>query len=201
MAAKFYDQRSTWHQKEIMKFFVYALMCFLLVSIYGCLDYVKINGEASVSASSLDNKINFPPIIDFWHLSPSPDLLTEPINVGKNCKGQIFKVPPIIDKNPEDKLYYLWFLDNKLAYPQSVIEPQDRKSAILTLNIDEQFLMSLFETRLPKDFFSSPQFLEFFVSNVPYDMPEVRYINESQANQQNYGDYVYWVINFSNDPC
>lgn len=180
-----------------MKYSIPTLACLLQACLSGCMDYIRLAEEPQV-----DESVSFPPMIDIGHLSPLPSRLTEAISVGKNCKGMIFKVPPIGDRNAKDRLHYLWFLDNKLASPpSSSIEPQDRKSAILTLNIDEQFLISLFETRIPKDFFERTHVLEFFVSNVPYDIPESKYINDSQTNEKNHGDYAYWIISFSNDNC
>ncbi len=149
----------------------------------------------------LGDTFRFPPTIDAKHLSPHPSRLVDAISVGKNCKGQLFKVPPIEDRNRKDRLYYLWFIDNKLAWPQSIIEPEYRNDAIITLNIDEQFLLSHFETKIPHDFFSRQHVIDFIVSDVEYTIPESRYIDNAKANEKEHSDYVYWIVSFSNDPC
>lgn len=170
--------------------------CFLHVLLGGCIDYIQLE-----ETQGMGNKHRFPPSIDVEHLSPHPSRLTEAISVGKNCKGQMFIVPPIEDRNQKDRLYYLWFIDNKLARQRSVIEPESRDSAIITLNIDEQFLLSHFETKIPKDFFERLHVIDFFVSDVDYVIPETRYIDDKKYNKKDHSDYAYWIVSFSNDPC
>lgn len=157
----------------------------------GCLDYVALENvhEQNYDAS--------PPMIDAKYLSPHPSSLLNAISVGKNCKGQIFRVPPIKDKNPNDELYGLWFLDNRLAIPEVIIKPEFRDGAIITLTINEQFLLSHFETKIPRDFFGRPHTIEFYISDIAYTIPESRYIDEGKEH----GDYAYWIVYFSNDPC
>lgn len=179
-----------------MKKLYLALACLLQVFFVGCLDYVKLEDE-----SVLNETYSFPPIIDTQYLSPHPSTLVNAISVGKNCKGQVFRVPPIKDRNLKDRLYYLWFLDNRLALPQSTIEPEFRDSGIITLTIDEQFLLSHFETKLPKDFFNRAHVIEFFVSDVAYTIPDSRYIDKAKQDGKEHGDYAYWIVSFSNDPC
>lgn len=176
-----------------MRFIYPTLACFLHACLSGCMDYIKIGDESVINAS-----FNFPPMIDKRGLSPPPQRLTETISVGKNCKGQVFKVPPIADRNSNDRLYYLWFIDDKLG-PVNWIEPENRESAIITLNVDEQFLISLFENKFPNNFFSSTHTIEFFVSDKPYDIPERQY--QKKADEKNHGDYAYWIITFSNGAC
>ncbi len=173
-----------------------ALACLLHVCLSGCMDYVKVEED-----SMLGETYHFPPKIDAKHLSPHPSRLVDAISVGKNCKGQVFKVPPIEDRNKKDRLYYLWFIDNKLAWPQSIIEPESRDDAIITLNIDEQFLLSHFESKIPADFFTRQHVIDLFVSDVEYTIPESRYIDDAKANESDHSDYVYWIATFSNDPC
>jgi hypothetical protein len=175
---------------------VSTMACFLHVFTSGCLDYLKMEENHNVG----DN-YRFPPLIDVKYLSPHPSRLVDAISVGKNCKGQVFKVPPIEDRNKKDRLYYLWFIDNKLAWPQSVIEPESRESAIITLNIDEQFLLSHFETKIPKDFFDRLHVIDFFISDVEYTIPESRLIDDKKNNEKEHSDYAYWIVSFSNDPC
>ncbi|MCA9507881.1 MAG: hypothetical protein KC505_05620 [Myxococcales bacterium] len=178
-----------------MKRFYLELVCFLQVSLIGCVDYVKMDEE-----SMLNELHSFPPVIDTQYLSPHPSSLINTISLGKNC-SVVFKVPPIKDKNPNDTLYYLWFLDNRLVLPQSTIAPEFRDSGIITLTIDEQFLLSHFEPKAIKDFFSRPHLIEFFVSDVVWQIPESRYLDESKQDGKNHVDYAYWIVNFNNDPC
>ncbi len=95
---------------------------FIAFILSACVDYVKIAED-----SDLGDTFRFGPIIDTKHLSPHPSRLYETISVGKNCRGVVFLVPPIEDRNRKDRLYYLWFLDNRLAGPRSIIEPDSRK--------------------------------------------------------------------------
>ncbi len=176
--------------------FYLKLACFLQVVLGGCVDYVKLEEESmpiEVTSS--------PPMIDFKYLSPHPSTLVNAISVGKNCKGQAFKIPPIEDRNPRDRLYYLWFLDNRLVLPRATIEPEFRDSGTITLTIDEQFLLSHFETKLPKDFFNRSHIIEFFVSDLAYTIPESRYIDDAKHEEKEHSDYAYWIVTFSNDPC
>lgn len=176
---------------------LYGMMAYLLhVCLSGCTDYVKLDEDAILGEIH-----SFPPVIDTKHLSPHPSRLVDTISVGKNCKGQVFKVPPIEDRNKKDRLYYLWFLDNKLAWPQSIIEPESRDTGIITLNIDEQFLLSHFETKIPKDFFNRMHVIDFYISDVEYTIPESRYIDDTNNSEIEHGDYAYWIVSFSNDPC
>ncbi len=177
-----------------MKRIYLSLACFLHLGMGGCIDYVRVEEEA------MANEIyTFPPIIDAKGISPHPSMLINALSVGKNCKGQTFKVPPIEDRNPKDRLYYLWFLDNDLVLPGS-IEPKYRDSGIITLSIDEQFLLSHFEAKIPKDFFNRPHLIQFFVSDLAYTIPESRYVDEKYKEKE-HGDYVYWIVTFSDAPC
>src|SRR5580704_12844757 len=172
------------------------LIVFFLVGcaiLNGCLDYVKMDGAMS------DINVH-PPVIDFKHLSPHPSRLTEDISVGKNCLGQVFKVPPIKDRNHKDILHYLWFLDNKLVL-QAKIKPESRGMAILSFGIDEQFLLSHFSTKIPKDFFDRTHIIDFYVSDIEYVIPETRYLGDEKYNETDHVDHAYWIISFSNDPC
>lgn len=178
-----------------MKKISLTLACFLHLGIGGCIDYVRVEDEEMAS-----EVYSFPPIIDAKGISPHPSMLTSAISVGKNCKGQTFKVPPIEDRNQQDRLYYLWFLDNELLLPRASIEPQFRASGIITLTIDEQFLLSHFETKLPQGFFNRPHLIQFFVSDLAYTIPESRYVDEKYKEKE-HGDYVYWIVTFSDEPC
>jgi hypothetical protein len=160
------------------------------------MDYTQVEDD-----SMLGDTFRFPPKIDAKHLSPHPSRLIDPISVGKNCQGQIFKVPPVEDLNKKDVLYYLWFIDNKLAWPSAQILPESRQNAIITLTIDEQFLLSHFETKIPHDFFTRQHVIELYVSDVEYAIPESRYIDNAKANKNDDSAYVYWIVNFSDDPC
>lgn len=166
-----------------------TMACFLQLCLSGCIDYVKVEED-----------IMFPPRIDTRNLSPHPTRLVDTISVGKNCNGQIFKVPPIEGGNT-GKLYYLWFIDGKLASPIASIEPEARSSSIVTLTIDEQFLRSHLQNKFPADFFERPHMIEFFVSDIKYDMPEIRYIKDENYNEKDHSDYAYWLATFTNDPC
>lgn len=180
-----------------MQKFHLVVACFLHVFLSGCMDYVKLE-----DFSMLGEAYRLPPVIDSKHLSPHPSRLLDSIGVGKNCKGQTFKVPPIEDPNKKDRLYYLWFLDNKLAWaqsPQSIIEPEARNTAIVTLTIDEQFLLSHFENKIPKDFFNRPHFIEFVVSDVEFTIPDSRYTEDGRDNEKQYSDHVYWIASFTPD--
>jgi hypothetical protein len=171
--------------------FIYILIIFSS----GCIDYIKIDEE------NYNHKTeNLPPIIDINHISPHPSRLVQSINVGDNCKGQAFKVPPIEDYNKNDKLYYIWFLDNELVWPLSVVEPENRASAVITLNINKQFLMSHFGNKIPKNFFNEPHILDFFVSDLLPTIPESRLV-EASNNSNNHADYAYWIVIFNNDSC
>lgn len=180
-------------QRTIMKKNYRALACFLQIILSGCTDYVKLDHD-----ESLDERHRFSPIIDTKHISPHPSRLVETIGVGKNCRGVVFQVPPIEDYNKKDRLFYLWFIDDKLALPQSIILPSSRSSAIITLHIDQQFLLSHFETKIPSDFFNRIHVIEFFVSDVEYTIPESRYIEDLKKSNE---DYAYWIVSFNNDPC
>lgn len=175
-----------------MKIFYNTLACFLQIGLYGCMDYVKLEEE-----STLGDSYRFAPAIDSKNISPHPMRLVETIGVGKDCRGVVFQVPPIEDRNKTDRLYYLWFLDNKLVGPRFTIEPESRNSAIISFEINQQFLLSHFESRIPNDFFNRPHVIEIFVSDVEYTIPEARYPDEAK----NHEDYAYWIVSFSNDPC
>ncbi|HXW52608.1 MAG TPA: hypothetical protein VEL47_00755 [Myxococcota bacterium] len=165
----------------------------LALSLCACVDYIKIAED-----NTLGETFRFAPVIDTKHLSPHPSRLYETISVGKNCHGVVFLVPPIQDRNKKDRLYYLWFLDNRLAGPRSIIEPEARSSAVVSLRIDQQFLLSHFETKIPGNFFGRTHVVEFFVSDVDYIIPESRLPNEAKKSNE---DYAYWIVSFSNDPC
>ncbi len=174
-----------------MRFFYSTLACFLHLCLSGCMDYMKAE-EGAV--------MRFAPSIDAQYLNPLPRSV-DVISVGKNCKGQIFKIPPISDRNRNDRLYYLWFIDNKLAWPQSVIEPESRQDAIITLTVDGQFLLSVFPGKLRPDFFSRQHVIDFYVSDIEYKMPESRKTKYATVNEKEHSDYVYWIVTFSNEDC
>lgn len=168
-------------------------ICFIFLYIFcGCVDYTNIH--------KLD-ELNFAPKIVFDHLSPHPLNVSMPISVGENCKGQTFKVPPIIDKNLDDKLYYLWFFDQELVSLQSVIEPHSRDKAIIVFTLDRQFLFSHFGAKLPEDFFLRRHTLELVVADKRYEIPESRLMEGYVQNEENHQDNVFWVIQFNNDSC
>lgn len=171
-----------------MKKFYGTLACFLQLFLGSCIDYVRIGGDPNAGEEI------FPPVVDTKHLSPYPSGLIETISVGKNCRGVTFQVP-IEDRNRQDRLYYLWFLDHRLAQIRSIIEPGSRSSAIITFHIDQQFLLTHFETKIPDGFFNRPHAIDFFISNQDYTIPESRY--PKRENE----DYAYWIVSFSNNPC
>lgn len=180
-----------------MRIFYPSMACFLHVFLSGCMDYIKVEED-----SSLDDRYHFPPVIDAEHISPLPSRLINEIIVGKNCRGQVFTVPPIEDRNKKDRLYYLWFLDNELIWRQFFIEPESRDSAILTLTIDEQFLLShLKQTKIPRDFFNRRHIIDFFVSDVEYTIPETRRTKNSKAKENEHSAHIYWIVTFSDQPC
>ena len=172
------------------------LACVLHYPICGCMDYTRLD-----ESEAINELYNFPPIIDAEHLIPNPTRLTEPLGVGQNCKGQTFMVPPIQDRNHNDYLYYLWFLDDNLLLSQATIKPELRSNGIITLTINEQFLQTFFQTKIPNDFYQKSHVLEFFVSDLPYTLPESRLIENGEKSQEDHGDYAYWIIRFRNDPC
>jgi hypothetical protein len=179
-----------------MKEIYQIISCLFYLSLHGCIDYVKLEKD-----STLGETYHFAPVIDTKHLSPHPSRLVETIGVGKNCRGVVFQVPPIEDRNRKDRLYYLWFLDNRLARPQSIVEPEARDSAIITFHIDQQFLLSHFETKIPHDFFDRLHVIDFFISDMEYTIPESRYIDDTKTHEKEHSDYTYWIVSFSNDPC
>lgn len=173
-----------------------ALSSFVIFFFCACMDYIRLDDSWAQNINA-----NMPPIINKKYINPHPSRLVDSLGVGKNCKGQSFMVPPIDDFNTEDRLYYTWFLDNKLIAPQSLIEPENRASAVLSLHIDEEFLLAHYSGKMPKDFFNRPHILEFDVLDVPYSIPESRYIENNKINEDKHADYAYWIILFSNDPC
>lgn len=170
-----------------IRFFKFWL--FLSIISSSCLDYININEF---------NKKNYKPIIDKRHLSPSLTRPLDSISIGTNCKGQAFKIPPPTDDDPHDKLYCLWFLDNKLISQPQVIESS---STPIVINIDKNFLENLFENKIPNDFFDNTHFLEFLVSDKPFTLPESRYIDEKPDNEKNHIDQVYWNFRFNDNNC
>jgi len=168
-----------------------AWLCVIWLS--ACVEHTKLMDEAA-----LGNSFRFPPIINTKYLSPHPSRLLEPISVGKKCNGVIFRVPPVDDRNRNDRLYYLWFLDNKLAGPRSIIEPHARNSAVITFKIDQQFLLSHYESKIPDDFYRHSHIIDFYVSDTDYIIPETRLLDEAKESHE---DYAYWIVSFSNDPC
>jgi hypothetical protein len=83
-----------------------------------------------------------------------------------------------------------------------VIKPEPKNTVIARLYIDEQFLMSHYNNKIPKDFFERLHVIELFVSDVEYTIPESRYIDdEKENNEKEHSDYAYWIVSFSNDPC
>ena len=169
--------------------------CFLFF-VGSCVDYMRLDDEWAANITA-----NLPPIINKKYINPHPSRLVDSLSVGKNCKGQAFMIPPIEDYNIKDRLYYTWFLDNQLIAPESMIEPENRASAVVSLHIDEPFLLAHYSGKMPKDFFNRPHILEFDVLDVPYTLAESRYIEGDKTNEKKHADYAYWIILFSNDPC
>jgi len=171
-----------------------VIFCMLFFS--SCVDYMGLDDEYMQSITT-----NLPPIINTKYINPHPSRLIESLNVGKNCKGQAFMIPPIEDYNTKDTLYYTWFLDNQLLAPEAQIEPENRASAVISLRIDEQFLFSHYGSKMPLDFFNRPHILEFDVLDVPYTIAESRYIESNKFSEKKHADNAYWIIKFINDPC
>ncbi len=172
------------------------LILYILSSLCCCIDYIKLDVD-----QTQDFLANSPPVINLEHISPQPARLIESIRVGPDCKGQDFKIPPIEDNNINDVLYYYWYLDNRLVGPQLSIEASNRDKAIITLSIDQQFLLSHLNGKFPPDFFNHPHILEFYVLNLPYTIPESRYIENTLTNNKRNYDRAYWIIMFNNDTC
>lgn len=172
----------------------YSIMaCFLHVFMSGCMDYVKLE-----DFSMLGESYRLPPVIDSKHIYPHPTGPMKSISVGKKCNGQTFKVPPIADPNKKDRLYYYWFIDDVLAWPESIIEPESRKSAIITLTIDEQFLLSHFQNNISEDFyFPSLHTIKFVVSDTRFAIPEIGYIENGSDNENQHSDSTYWIVSFT----
>jgi hypothetical protein len=170
------------------------IFIFIIFSFFSCLDYIDIKEGSS------NKKYNLRPVINNQHLSPHPLNLIQSISVGGNCKGQTFKIPPIIDDDEQDNLYYLWFLDKKLASPMHEINPKARNEPI-SFTINKNFLENHFEGKIPNDFFLRSHFVEFIISDRPYIIPESRYIDETTDNETNHSDQIYWIFNLNNDPC
>lgn len=193
--------RESWAHFPVSSFaasrLLMVLACYLHVLAGGCLDYMKVEED-----EMLGENYRFPPRIDAKYISPQPSRLINPIPVGKNCKGQVFIVPPIEDRNTKDSLYFLWFLDDKLAAPEATIAPEARKNAILTLVIDEQFLLSHFEHRtIPPDFYNRLHVINFYVSDRKYTIPESRLSEDATTIEKDHSDVVYWLVSFSNQSC
>lgn len=160
-----------------------------------CVDYVSLAKKNPI------NEFNFVPKIEAKYLSPHPSNMVSEVFIGNNCPGQTFKIPPIIDKDEFDDLYYLWFFDNRLAIPQTHIKAEAKNKSVIVFTIDKQFILSHFGSKIPNNFFLKPHLLEFFVSDRPYKIPESKMM-EDYANKENqHQDYTYWVVNFNNDPC
>mgnify|MGYP003336598005 CR=1 FL=1 len=115
--------------------FVIILLISLLSS---CIDYIHLSRQPH-------ENFNFSPKIDNQYISPHPSNKIIDINIGNNCPGQIFKIPPIKDYDLEDNLYYLWFLDNKLAIPQAIISAENKNTSVITFTVDKQFILAHFK--------------------------------------------------------
>jgi hypothetical protein len=164
----------------------------LLVACLACFEY----REARVSA---EKNVNMAPMIDKRFVSPPPSAFLKFIPMARNCKAIEFKIPPIKDFNQNDKLYYLWFLNGILLPPfQSVIEPQNRSDAIITMKLDRQKIEdAIGRSPLEPSFFETSHIVEFVVSDRKYAIPGSRYSDDRDAQE----DSFTWTIWFSDTPC
>lgn len=170
------------------------ILAILLVLLGSCMDYTNLSKKPH-------ENFNFSPKINSQYISPHPNNMVIEINIGNNCQGQVFKIPPIKDYDKEDNLYYLWFLDNKLAIPQATISAENKNTSVVTFILDKQFIMSHFKSKIPNDFFTKVHILEFFISDQPYSIPETRMMENYGNNQTEHQDYTYWIVTFSDNPC
>ena len=176
-----------------MRICIYLIICQLF--IISCVDYVNLSKKKSI------DEPNFAPKIETKYLSPHPSNMMPEVFIGHNCPGQTFKIPPISDKDLLDDLHYLWFFDNRLAMPEASIKAEAKDKSIIIFNIDKQFILSHFGSKVPNDFFLKPHLLEFFVSDRPYKIPESKMMEDYANNETQHQDYTYWIINFNSDPC
>lgn len=170
-----------------------TLALFLLPIICeGCFDFQ----EARMVG---DRGVNIAPVIDKKYVSPSPSAFLKQIPIAANCKAIEFKIPPLRDFNKDDKLYYLWFFDGILLPPfQSLIEPENRDGAIITIKLDRQKVEdAVGRTPLELSFFETSHLVEFVVSDRKYVIPENRYSDDPEAHE----DSTHWAIRFSDTPC
>lgn len=139
---------------------------------------------------------NSPPVIEHRYLNPSPaNVPISIVAVGENCTGLEFKIPPIKDNDSTDRLNYLWFFDGKL-FQKGFIEPEFRSSAPISIAIDQHVLT---QSGLPlnADFFKKLHMLEFYVADRTYTSPDIRYIEDTNAQEAK----TYWVVELDTNPC
>jgi hypothetical protein len=158
----------------------------------GCLDYEQVRVAG-------DKGTNFAPSIDKQYASPPPSVFIKKVPMAPNCKAIEFKIPPIRDFNKGDKLYCLWFFNGVLLPPfQSVIEPENRDRAIITMKLDRQKIEdAIGKSPLDATFFETSHLVEFVVADRPYAIPSSRFSSDPDAHE----DSIYWSIWFSDTPC
>ncbi len=162
------------------------LALFLLTTLVSCLDYHE---------GFVDSSVNYPPLIDKRYVNPQPIDTLRPINIGSNCAGPTYQVPPISDANASDNLYYLWFFDSKLV-TSGIIMPQARSSAVVSITLDRATLENLIGAKLSTNFFGQAHLVEFFVANRQYLIPANKYLDRDALE-----DYVHWAASFTDNPC
>lgn len=169
----------------------YLLMLALLLQ-FSCLEYQEVR-----LAQTTDLSQNFPPIIDSRYVRPAFTSLLAPVRIGIGCQADItFKIPPIFDHNREDRFYYLWFFDDKIVSPPSIIESEGRDSAIITLNLKRETLVQLLGAHFGPAFFELPHMVKFVVADRPYLIAENALLAKNALE-----DSVYWIVSFSDQPC
>jgi hypothetical protein len=169
-----------------------SLALILLLVVVSCLEY----GEAKVVSESTEAaNVNYPPIIDLKYVTPSPGVIHKALRLGADCPPQEFKIPPVNDRNLQDRLYYLWFLDKQLMR-QGVIESEARGQAVISYSFDRQTLTGMNKGLNPQETFSQIHLVEFYLSDRPFLIPENAYIDASA-----FKDWTFWVMQFSDTPC
>lgn len=172
---------------------VAAGLYFITLVLYeGCLDYQRVH---VVELSELAP--NFPPVIDKRFVSPAITTPLQANRLGVGCNSELrFKIPPIYDRNIQDRLHYLWFLDAKMMGPPATIEFEARATAIATLNLNKEKLTELLGADLNRNFFEQLHVVKFIVADRPYLIADSALTGKDALE-----DSVYWIVAFSDQAC
>lgn len=170
------------------------LALFLLVTLYGlsgCLEFqepILMGNNESWGA----------PIIRYRNVWPTPRPTPTQINLGNNCLGQEFKIPPLIspDAPAGSQFHYVWLLNHRTIDLPGIIEADAAKNAIISLKIDAERLKSFFPDMTTEEFIAAPMKLELHISNKPYFEPEMA-IPLPNALE----GYMYWIVSFRELAC